>query len=286
MTQFDAEKQEERMERAMQCAIDATSGNELLDIIDTLVDDDWLGGIEPLVGNVYRAIALGSIKHPSCRDLCGGIRSSLNVKFFGAILVWIIQILGPVILVLTCWPSDWKVSTAEWFRSWSLFGTRLLSLLMIIMFNLHALYEIGDEAASFEKVSSLFNHLGCDTKYNTSRKALAYGAITNCWVRTWSPIATFIVMASAENGKDVLFDALSIAFLYNLDNIGGELSFLHESAWPGQQLSWMYNRMSSVEDPPPSSAGCVHEMARWIILPLNVVLPFAFCVTDFGRGKE
>merc|ERR1740138_854010 len=62
----------------------------------------------------------------------------------------------------------------------------------------------------------------------------------NCWVITWSCLDVFLIIGASETPSDVLMNALALMFLYNLDDIGGDFSFVDVDDWPGSRLAWIY----------------------------------------------
>merc|ERR1711972_1142019 len=43
--------------------------------------------------------------------------------------------------------------------------------------------------------------------------------------------------------KDCIMDSLGLLFLFKLDDISGDISFVSEDAWPGYELGWVYDNM-------------------------------------------
>lgn len=287
----EARLQELRMQNAMDQAIASRSNAELLDTLDSLVEDDWLGSVKPFDGSVYRALALGSMAWPRLTDICDSdLATTLtkgNAKWCGSLVVWIVQLVGPILMLGTVDTSTWAFGFGEWGR---LPGNKMLGLLMVLLFDLHALYEIGREGESWQRCSILFNYLGCSSKQHVSLRMLNAGAVMNSYLLVTSCLVTFVLMGTAEGTQDVLFDALGICFLFQLDNIGegSQLSFFTDQDWPGQQMAWMFERMNEKVDDPPEAGTYRHayKIARWIILLLSFALPICWVCGDFGRGLE
>merc|ERR1712066_1174916 len=72
---------------------------------------------------------------------------------------------------------------------------------------------------------------------------LVMGAIVNCWVVFWSALDMYVVCGASNTPQDLLMDALGLLFLYNLDDIGGDMAFLEEDDWPALRLAWIYEIM-------------------------------------------
>merc|ERR1712194_425093 len=77
-----------------------------------------------------------------------------------------------------------------------------------------------------------------------------------------------VVVGASESPKDVMFDALGLLFLYNLDDIGGEFGFVDEDDWPGVRLGWIYQEMvlhdwkPEDEDPFDDEEGAQVELCK------------------------
>merc|ERR1712039_418885 len=70
------------------------------------------------------------------------------------------------------------------------------------------------------------------------------GAIINCWSLIMCSLAMTILFVIADDGpKDVLYDAFGLTFLYNLDDVGGDLGFL-DSKWDGDQIGDIYGELA------------------------------------------
>lgn len=270
----------------------ATSGQELLDALDVFVDEAWSGGIDELEGNIYRAAAFGSFPWPSCDCSCGDEEWSAppciwrNAKFFGGMCIWLTQIIGPFFMLYQNVKEyeDWQFSLDPWAEK---FGEKLVGLTLLCMFNLNAYFEVTRESQSWEKISSLFVALECHHKRNTSHFMLTVGCITNCYVFISSCICTTLVMGAAESVQDVLFDALAILFLYNLDDINsGQVSFVTPDDWPGSDFAWLYQEISSKgEVPQPGRAKYVYSVTRVCIGVLSLTLPVFFVFSSVSGGE-
>merc|ERR1712232_534974 len=72
---------------------------------------------------------------------------------------------------------------------------------------------------------------------------LVVGAFINCWGVAWSCIDMYVVVGASSSPQDLLLDALGLLFLYNLDDIGGDLGFIDEDDWPGERIAWIYKEL-------------------------------------------
>merc|ERR1711933_308371 len=72
---------------------------------------------------------------------------------------------------------------------------------------------------------------------------LILGPVVNSWVILLTCIASFTILGSSFSPRNVLFDALGLLFLYNLDDIDGDLGFVSSDDWDGLRLGWVYREM-------------------------------------------
>merc|ERR1712013_452236 len=68
---------------------------------------------------------------------------------------------------------------------------------------------------------------------------LYFGAIMNAWVVVSMSLIVYFLLGASDSVADVILDALGLAFLYNLDDVGGDLGLLDKDDWPGIQLAWL-----------------------------------------------
>eukprot|EP00927_Polykrikos_kofoidii_P050458 TRINITY_DN44374_c0_g1_i1.p1 TRINITY_DN44374_c0_g1~~TRINITY_DN44374_c0_g1_i1.p1 ORF type:complete len:397 (+),score=53.65 TRINITY_DN44374_c0_g1_i1:53-1243(+) len=247
----EREAQKHRQRRALKSIKGASDAKSVLKIIRSTVEVDWVGTCRELHGNIYRAWAFGEMqKHERLR---GDTMKCIfqTSQFFGCCVICCIQIFGPIALIRTYlrgyglekpfnWETDWQFSLNDWnsVNVWK----KVMSILFLAGYILNGIFVITEEVQSWRKVDWLFRQimLADDvTKPGACRFALMIGAVTNCYVVVSSTLAMFLIFGNTANAKDVLFDALGLLFLYNLDDIGGEFAFVSGNAWPGFQMAWM-----------------------------------------------
>eukprot|EP00747_Dinoflagellata_sp_TGD_P044428 gnl/TRDRNA2_/TRDRNA2_143267_c1_seq1.p1 gnl/TRDRNA2_/TRDRNA2_143267_c1~~gnl/TRDRNA2_/TRDRNA2_143267_c1_seq1.p1 ORF type:complete len:276 (+),score=26.57 gnl/TRDRNA2_/TRDRNA2_143267_c1_seq1:48-830(+) len=175
-----------------------------------------------------------------------------NARWIGMFLIWSVQMIGtPAIAVRSLFGlfgseenpvkwSTWYPSLSDWTYDRTL--PKFLGTMMLGLFWVNGMFVLAEESQSWIKIDRMFRY------YDLSKKGmrewmLAIGAVTNCWCVAWTCVDSYLVLVSAGTVKDVLFDALGLAFLYNLDDIGGDMGFVNNDDWPGLQLSWLYTRM-------------------------------------------
>jgi len=203
---------------------------------DAHKDDD------DLPGNLYRYWAVGHFLqdvtsvHGTREDREGVGCTYGCVRFWGGLIVMAIQFFGPpAILWWVYWRTDLSnlqlglrfghVETSEEFITCAL-GFLLFSCMV-----LNGIIVVRNERKSMEQLGHLLNvtdHLG--TRASIKWWWLWIDAFLNGWVVILSSVAMFFLLEIETTPKDVLFDALSLTFLYNLDDAGGDMGFL-DKGW-------------------------------------------------------
>jgi len=228
----------------------------MLDTALEFIDEEWLGEAgdgKELPGNIYRIAALGT--------LLEGPPSLLKVvRMCGFCSICVLQLFGPPLLVLSAF-YGWGTETGKGFLnnkstefSWTgadhkdLDTTKLLSCVFLFTFNLNGLYVLLDYKRSWARIHMTFRYL----KHNTPNMDVTGGhflileAVTNSWVVVTMCIASFVLIGSSISPRTLLFDALGLLFLYNLDDIDSSLGFVSEDDWDGERLGWIYREMVAV----------------------------------------
>merc|ERR1740120_149235 len=114
------------------------------------------------------------------------------------------------------------------------------------------------------------------------------GACINCYCLLCCSVAMCLLFVTGDGPKDVLLDCFSLTFLYNLDDIGGDLAFLDEK-WDEDLIGDMYgvlrdipNAMDEIkkrrkETWTPDNVYRVMKKIMWVML---VLMPLAFVFVD------
>merc|ERR1712151_911095 len=94
-------------------------------------------------------------------------------------------------------------------------------------------------------MDAIHNYLDRETKeFKLPGEWLLHvGAMINCWVILWCCIDCCFVVGAAQSPDSVLFNSLGLLFLFNLDDVGGTLSFVEEDDWPADRIGWIYENM-------------------------------------------
>lgn len=125
----------------------------------------------------------------------------------------------------------------------------------------------------------------------SGRNWLAASSFVNCWVVLWSCLDMYVIVGASLSPQDLLMDALGLLFLYNLDDIGGDLGFVDEDDWPGLRLGWIYDNIvhpcdDSIFD--ESQLDCfgtiflaIYDFTTWMLVAILIVVPVLSVLTPF-----
>lgn len=250
------------------------NATEIIIKAELLIDENWLDKIDALPGNLFSVGAFGEIF-----DRASSLFSKDGLKVYsktiGCCLVILIQLIGPPLIFFSRMPTHIGVvedSRYEWgchplvgagnssvqcpsgklsdkvgiMDDWQrIFMTKFLGIIFIIAFILNGLFSIMDEQKTWKNLYNTFRFL--DWK-NEEFKApggvyLFFGAFVNCWVVLWSCLDMYVVAGACADPQDLLMDALALLFLFNLDDVGGDLCFVDEDDWPGLRIAWIYQEL-------------------------------------------
>jgi len=233
------------------------SSAELLENAFTLIDEDWTNDIDVLEGNVYSIGAFGALNIPkeeSSSRSWSGIRS--RSRLVGCCVIAMVQILGPP-CVLCSDLSDMYASRQVWdptdpagsLIDWRVRGpTKLLGTLLLFLFILNGLFVVVQCKDTWFKLYNTFQYLKRTADFEVQGQGFLYlGAFIDCWTVFLCCAACYIVVGTSPTVQDVLFDSLTLLFLYNLDEVGGDLGFVEEDDWPGDRLGWIFKHMVKVD---------------------------------------
>jgi len=216
------------------------------------------------------------------RHTDGGMFSSYDalkcyMKFFMCFLIVCVQVAGPPLIFLSampqnvgivedesyqwrCWPisrffalSDTEACQGgkvprdvtlidDWY---TITSTRVLSTIFMLMFILNGIFVVQSEKGVWKRIYNTLRYLDQVTpEFKMSgHNYLNLGAFVNCWVILWSCLDAYLIIGATASPRDLMFDALGLLFLYNLDDIGGDLGFIDETDWPGEQIAWIYEEV-------------------------------------------
>lgn len=275
------------------------------------IQENWLGEIDRFPGNQYMFAAFGLYNLTKMRrdEHClSSKRQKVVARVFGALAVWGIQLLGPPGIFMStvfAWGveagneikwSEWQVDLEDWHH---IALTKCLSLLAIFCFILNAIFVMLDEKQTWERIDHIFSYFQNKNKDHFLRgeEALYIGAFTNCWVVLWCCLDTLVILGAAQAPRDVIFDSLGLIFLFNLDDIEGDLGFITDDDWPGDRLGWMFRWIMRDEhreqdqqhkevdqfDIPSKITLGVYNTTIVLLYIMSVALPTIAALTSFTK---
>eukprot|EP00415_Alexandrium_ostenfeldii_P001062 UN1062 len=209
---------------------------------------------------MYRALA-------GFGDSSGLFQSKADpLVMIGLIIVVMIQIIGPVCILF------WAVYRIDFFPNNKVFGIQesfgykagsdnkgvshvtqyILGVGFLLLFTANGLNVLKKDQESTRKVENMckiFHRAADVSDYSPPQEAwLYFGAVTNCICLVLCSFCMCFLFVLAEDGpKDIMFDAFGLTFLYNLDDIGGDLGFLDEK-WDEDQMGDIYGMLADELD--------------------------------------
>lgn len=262
---LELNEDEEVRKKVRELILQARSTRDLLTRAEILIDEEWLGPVEAMPGNIYYMAAFGEFH---CRSRMGCFR------LLGFLSIVFIQVLAPPLIMLSrsplhvgvfegdgfryrweCWelwpfssPADHLICAdvaqegAAMFYDWKhVSTTKGLGLLFIMAFTLNGMFVMFAEYRVFKELYLMFDYIkGNTTHFDVhGSRWFALGAFVNVWVVLFCCIDTYVVIGAARCPQDLLMDSLGLLFLYNLDDVGGDLGFVDEDDWDGERIAWM-----------------------------------------------
>lgn len=307
--QQDIRNKQYSMDRILMCS---RNPQELMRLADTHIDEDWLGKIDEMPGNIYRIAAFGGLTVDSLQNLA---------RWLGASTIFLVQLFGPPLVCISS--TGWGVAEDKSYKwqnwtergdtpwsehllsDWQEFPVpKLLSVFFIFLFSLNGLFVIADEKKCWSQMDCMLRYLNRETpKFEWQGEWMLYlDALMNNWIVVWCTIDSFLLVGNSRTVQDVLFDALSLLFLYNLDDIAGDLGFVNDDDWDGLRLGWIYDQMvvprfvperrrnfrddidEETEDVEASYVFlCLYDMSTVLLAIASFVLPIVSIFTPFGK---
>mmetsp|Transcript_17342 Transcript_17342/g.40686 ORF Transcript_17342/g.40686 Transcript_17342/m.40686 type:complete len:414 (-) Transcript_17342:90-1331(-) len=256
----------------------------------------------PLAGNMYRYFGLGIVE------------DYMTVQSFGMMTIFFVQLLSPpACLVQNLYKMDWEhwhFGVSDWMympgsnnHGVSNLSKHVVATLFLIMFCLNGAMVIEQDRVVSMKISSMLDQIGKDMPdylKEVKFEWLYAGRIMNCLVVIECSVIVYFAFVLSETPMDVLFNSMAVTFLYNLDDIGGEMGFLGDDDWDGEELGKLYyNSVSQLMDDkgiteagfdPDTIAECkymrnyyshwAYKVAEPLMYALTVVLPLMYVFID------
>eukprot|EP00439_Symbiodinium_sp_Y106_P028666 s3444_g3.t1 len=180
----------------------------------------------PIAGNTYRFWGLGIPEH------------RFTTQNFGVLSILLVQ----------DW-EGWHFGLSDWYyipssdeHGVSNLSKHVVATAFLIMFTLNGAMVVDNERIASLKISALLDAPAIKNKPGFLKDVnlfwLNVGRVLNCVVECC--VIVYFAFVLSENPMDVVFNALAVTFLYNLDDIGGETGFLTEDDWDGDELGKIY----------------------------------------------
>mmetsp|Transcript_22158 Transcript_22158/g.43198 ORF Transcript_22158/g.43198 Transcript_22158/m.43198 type:complete len:392 (+) Transcript_22158:69-1244(+) len=296
----EKEKDMEKQHELIKELVDSKSIVGCTELMDQCIDDDWLGGLDSLPGNVYRIIAFGGLNADKSngdytddewrRGMHGFKTFQKSSEKLGIFFIFAIQAFVPPAVFFSNLYGVGVEHVLQWDQAeygplagWSAdnFAIRLTSVFFIFITAVNTVSSLLDESISWMKIDKMLKFLNVD---DGNSWALYLDAFMNMHVAIWTVLSTFMVLVSEDSISDCVFDAFSLTFLFNLDDIGGDLGFFGNDDWPGLQLAWVDQNMYAVADKftevePPEPNPVIEQMFRataMFLMSMVFVLPMIY----------
>ncbi|CAE7937819.1 unnamed protein product [Symbiodinium necroappetens] len=197
----------------------------------------------PIAGNTYRFWGLGIPEH------------RFTTQNFGVLSILLVQVLSPpACIIYNLYKLDWEgwhFGLSDWYyipnsdeHGVSNLSKHIVATAFLIMFTLNGAMVVDNERIASLKITALLDAPAIKHKPGFLKDVnlfwLNVGRVLNCVVVIECCLIVYFAFVLSENPMDVVFNALAVTFLYNLDDIGGETGFLTEDDWDGDELGKIY----------------------------------------------
>eukprot|EP00929_Paragymnodinium_shiwhaense_P067924 TRINITY_DN34138_c1_g4_i3.p1 TRINITY_DN34138_c1_g4~~TRINITY_DN34138_c1_g4_i3.p1 ORF type:complete len:445 (+),score=97.18 TRINITY_DN34138_c1_g4_i3:152-1486(+) len=218
-------------------------------------DDDHA----PVAGDLYTYMALRGFGESSGLFQ---VRSDI-LLLLGLFLIIVVQLLAPLtILIWSAYRIDWFPDgawvTSEKFqyvpgsdeKGITYIGQNILGAVFIVLFNLNGTYVMRSHHTRMQRLldmTELFQVVAARNPdhFQVPRTYwLWVGAYVNCICLIFCALSLPPLLILVEEGpKGVVFDALGLTFLYNLDDVAGDLGFLDDK-WDDNTFGDIYGGLA------------------------------------------
>jgi len=220
----------------------------------------------PVSGNIYMYMALKDFGRSSGLIQTSRAASSWRMKWVrmaGFLVIGLLQIFAPfAIMVYAMSPLQvefhlsghfdffpWTKDDPDWGISFQ--TQRVLGILFLFLFVLNGVFVLKSDNEETKKMMFMCRVFEEVAEKNDDWDQPQYrwlwvGAFINVICLLACSVCMFFlfILASADKGpKDIVFDSLGLAFLYNLDDIGGDLTLLDEE-WDEDMVGDIYGGLA------------------------------------------
>lgn len=213
----------------------------------------------PISGNLYSYLSLREFG-----DSSGLFQKNADfLMLVGLYLIILVQLVGPCCVLfwayhkVDCFPNHTYVDLTQ---SWGYVGgsnehgvsaitTRILGVCFVGLFCMNGAYVMKSDANMMRKTLDMNEVFRVVAQRNVDYPEpnnywLWLGVIVNSFCLLSCSFCMVLLFVIAEDGpKDVLFDGLALTFLYNLDDVSGDLGFLDEK-WDEDQFGDIYGGLA------------------------------------------
>jgi hypothetical protein len=306
--------------------MEAENSKDLLERAEWLIKEEWLNRVEALPGNIFSMGAFGEFSGTlsgylklmgfvliTCIQLIAPplilVSKLHNFGTFtgdGKDFLWECwslagMFLGPPLDAEVCWERAGGQDEAhlpgqlpDMFYDWThVSTTKSLGFLFTMAFCLNGWFVLMEEAKTWKDLYNTFRYIEIHTPKFVFRGEWCFilGAFVNIWVVVFCSIDTYVVVGGSRSPQDLLLDALGMLFLYNLDDIGGDLGFVDEDDWDGERIAWIYEEcVKNVDDAIFDEDSLDFQgqvilncfiFFKWFVLAMCFALPALAALTPF-----
>lgn len=265
----------------------------------------------PVAGNIYRYWGLG-LASIFGKPSEGSIQCSGDhvVQQLGILLIFLIQLLAPAsCITYKVYSTDWghfKLGLDGWkyeFHSESHGISNLLEHFVATLFltclALNGARVIYNDMLASMKINMMLANAPASFVKHVHHLWLWIGPFMDCLLVVQCCVIVYLTFITAATPIDVVYDALAVTFLYNLDDIGGDMGFLSEEDWDEDAVGKeYYDTVADIlpEDVDPDNVhqhGAIsaahtpapYKMAMPLMYVMTLVLPLAYICTSGVQDK-
>jgi len=256
----------------------------------------------PIAGNMYRYWGLGILE------------KFYSIQNMGMFMIFAAQLLAPPACIVNNlyrmdW-SHWAFGVSDWMyihgskdHGISNLSKHIVATIFLTMFCLNGAMIIHQESIASMKITAMLLKIEQDRpEYLQDVKWgwLIMGRLMNCMVVIECCVIVYFSFVLSDTPMDVLFNSMAVTFLYNLDDIDGEMGFLTDEDWDGDELGKLYYQAvaevmdedglmekgydpDSIEKCPPMRNKYNHwtyKVATPVVYVMTILLPLMYIFID------
>mmetsp|Transcript_41819 Transcript_41819/g.75934 ORF Transcript_41819/g.75934 Transcript_41819/m.75934 type:complete len:402 (-) Transcript_41819:110-1315(-) len=209
------------------------------------------GDPTPIPGNIYRYLAFVRFGKRGVTDLPGDPslldlpRKPFNycMMHVGIVFVALVQVLAPAaILISSLKDLAGQYNPHAWEHyDWNQWLIVILAWAFLFLFILSTFFQISQEVDASRMCCRLARGL-----HHLDQPVCKCMLLLDAWINGYVAVVVsavmFVVLYQEERAINVLLDALSLAFLNNIDDIASDLGFLG-GVWDDQRVGSFYDAL-------------------------------------------